>query len=116
MHLIVKTAIDHVAALRLALLAPSAGNLQSFLPALTETAASLDRIQRELAARPNRDPELRSDLKALRRDLRAAGKLIQHGAAFWEAWARRFGAATGGYTPSGEPRPVAASGTISIQG
>jgi len=124
MRSIITTVIDQVAALRLALLAPSAGRLQSFLPALTEAAASLDRIQRDLAARPNlpqqrapaSDPEIHSDLMVLRRELRAVAKLIQHGAAFWEAWAKLFGAATGGYTPSGDPQPVAAAGTISVQG
>jgi hypothetical protein len=123
MRLIIKTASDPVAALRLALLAPSPEELQRLLPALADAAGCLSTIQRELSLRPNpsspseRDERaLGRELKALKQDLRAVSKLIEHGAAFWQAWAKLFGAATGGYTPSGEARPVAATGTISVQG
>jgi hypothetical protein len=117
MRLSIRAVRNHVAALRLALLAPSSEELQRFLPVLADAAGCLSVIQRELGLRPNQgDPELGRELKALKQDLRAVGKLIEHGAAFWQAWAKRFGAATGGYTPSGEPRPVAAAGTISVRG
>lgn len=119
----IKTVRDHVAALRLALLSPSPEELQSFLPVLTDAAGCLGTIERGLRLLPDprdppspRDPALARELQALRQDLRTVTKLIEHGAAFWQAWARLFGAATGGYTPSGEPRPVAAAGTISVQG
>jgi hypothetical protein len=112
----IKTVRDQVAALRLALLAPSAEGLQRFLPTLAEAAGCLNRIQEELLTRINQDPGFELELKALKRELRAVTKLIEHGAAFWDAWGKLFGAATGGYTPAGEPRPVAAAGTISVQG
>jgi len=116
MRLSIRTVKNHVAELRLALLAPSPEELQRFLPVLGDAAAYLGMVERELGLRPNQDAELRSELHGLKQDLRAVSKLIEHGAAFWEAWAKRFGAATGGYTPSGEPRPVAAAGTISVRG
>jgi hypothetical protein len=117
----IKSIRNHVAALRTTLLRPSPEELQRCLPLLTDAAGCLSRIGRDLESRSNRlhqegDLELGRELKALQRDLRAAGKLIEHGAAFWDLWAKLFGAATGGYMPSGEPRPVAAAGTISVQG
>jgi hypothetical protein len=113
----IKTVTDRVAALRLALLAPSADELQLFVPILAEAAGSLSTIQQGLStAKAKADPEVNRDLEALKRELRAVRKLIDHGAMFWEIWGKLFGAATGGYTPAGEPRPVAAIGTISVEG
>jgi len=119
----IKTVRNHVAALRVALLSPSPEELQTFLPVLTDAAGCLGTIERELRLLPDPrntrsqdDPDLARELKALRQDLRTVRKLVEHGAAFWQAWAKLFGAATGGYTPSGEPRPVAAAGSISVQG
>jgi hypothetical protein len=111
----VETIREHIEALRLALLAPSPEGIEQCLPALAGAAESLISIQRELNA-GRRDPELGRELKALEKDLAAVDKLIERGAAFWNQWARLLGSITGGYTPSGEARPVAAAGTISLRG
>jgi len=110
----VETIRKHIEALRLALLAPSPEGMEQCLPVLADAAGSLISIQRELG-RSGGDPELGRELKALKQDLAAVHKLIEHGASFWNQWAKLLGSLSG-YTPSGEARPVAAAGTISIQG
>lgn len=110
------TAQSHVQALRRALLSSSPEEIEQCLPLLSEAAGCLTTIQRELALQPDQDPGFAGELKTLKQELRVVTKLIEHGAAFWQGWARLFGAATGGYTPSGEPRPVAAVGTVSLRG
>ena len=112
-----KAVRDRVAALRLALLAPSADELQHFVPVLAEAAGYLNSIQQGLSSsKANPDPELNRELRALKRELRAVRKLIEHGAMFWNVWGKLFAAATGGYTSAGEPRPVAATATVSVEG
>jgi hypothetical protein len=56
------------------------------------------------------------ELKSLQADLLAVQKLIEHGAAFHSGWARLLGAAAAGYTSSGEAAPLAARGSLAIQG
>ena len=73
-------------------------------------------IRRELNLAGPRDPEVGRELKALEKDLAAVDKLIEHGVEFWNQWAGLLGSRTGGYTPSGEARPVVAAETISIRG
>lgn len=111
-----KIARNYVQTLRRALLSPTPEGLEHCLPLLTDAAGCLTTIQRELALTPNDDPELAGELKALKQDLRAVNKLIEHGATFWQGWGRLLGSATGGYMPSGEPRPVAPVGSISLEG
>jgi hypothetical protein len=110
----VETIRKHIEALRLALLAPSSEGIEQCLPLLADAAGSLISIQRELGL-PGSDSDLGRELKALKKDLVAVQKLIEHGAAFWNQWAKLLGALSG-YTPSGEARPVAAAGAISIRG
>lgn len=112
----VETIRKHIEALRLALLAPSPEGIEQCLPALADAAGSLISIQRELISAGRGDSEFERELKALKKDLAAVHKLIEYSAAFWNQWARLLGSMAGGYTPSGEARPVAAAGTISIQG
>jgi hypothetical protein len=127
-----------IAALRAALKKPSPDQIMGCLPALSEAAERLSAIETELLrnsrpAQPDRcsgdqaDSELLSTsppdsgeitraLKSLKSDLRAAVNLIEHGAAFYRGWARLLGAASAGYTPSGEAVPLAAPGSVSVAG
>jgi hypothetical protein len=107
---------NHVQTLRRALLSPSHEEIERCLPLLADAVGCISAIQRDLASQSNQDAELRRDLKSLRQELNAVNKLIEHGAAFWRGWARLLGSATSGYTPSGEARPVAVAGTISLRG
>ena len=101
---------QHIAGLRAALLLPTPEAIERSLPGLIEAAGLL----REAGDRPSR--ELHNDLAAVQSDLRSVARLIDHGAALNLGWARLLGAATAGYTPSGEAAPLTAPGSISVQG
>jgi hypothetical protein len=106
----------HIAALRAALLSRSPEPIEECLPRLVEAVGCLSQMERQLRAECALDPESLKELKALKRDLRAVGKLIEHGAKFYQGWANLLSAATTGYTPAGEIAPLSASGTIWIRG
>jgi hypothetical protein len=109
-----QNARDRVAKMRSVLLTPTPEAIEECLPGLAEAADLLGRVQQDLAAGGRRD--ILVELHALRRELGALAKLIGHGAEFYRGWANLLGAATAGYTPTGEAAPVAPSGRISIQG
>ena len=101
--------------LRGALLSPSPEEIERCLPGLVEAAACLGLIQQQLGLEAP-DPELGRELKALKNDLSAVNKLIEHGAEFYRGWAKLLGSATSGYTPTGDAAPISAVGTMSIRG
>jgi hypothetical protein len=103
---------DSIRALRATLLAPSPEALESHLPALE---AALHELQCDPQGLQH-DSRSRRDLEALARELRVVGSLIEHGIAFQQGWAKLLAAATGGYRPDGEPRPLQTPGRISMQG
>lgn len=110
MRLSVETIRTQIEALRLTLLTPSLEGIERSLPALQEAATFLAGFQ------PVPDNTSLPELKALKKELAAVSKLIEHGAAFWNEWAKLLGSMTGGYTPSGEAQSVTAAGTVSLQG
>lgn len=61
-------------------------------------------------------PELAREFAALRFELGVARRLIEGGAEFYQGWARTLAAVLSGYTPSGEPAPLTAPGSLSLQG
>ena len=89
------TARRNVEQLRNALVSPSPQDIEQCLPGLVEAAACLGIIQQNLGA-GEADPELGRELKALKNDLTAVNKLIEHGATFYQGWARLLGSATAG--------------------
>ena len=111
-----RRAREHVAALRGALVSPSPEEIERFLPALVEAAACLGSVQHEIETSSTGVPELREELHALKSELALVQRLIEHGATFYQGWARLLGSATGGYTPSGESAPLTGARTISAQG
>jgi hypothetical protein len=48
--------------------------------------------------------------------VRHAKTLLDRAFAFHQAWAQRLGAMTAGYTPHGEPAPVAGGSRLAVQG
>ena len=108
----ITSARRHVEALRAALLSPSPEAIERCLPALEEAVRCLTGAEKEL-----RDA---AACRALRNELRIVNRLIEHGAAFYQGWAKLLGAATAGYMPTGEAAPIArlmdGTGSVSVRG
>jgi hypothetical protein len=111
MRNIIHNVREQTAALRAALLAPSAEGLESQVPALQEAAVTLERLKTEAI-----EPESRRELEALARELRSAGRLIAQGLAFQRGWARLLASASSSYRPDGEPVSLQAAGSVSVRG
>ena len=119
-------------AVRIALLSPSPEEIVSCLPALEEAVFSLQQLEKELLGDSNpqavptqsatglpegqAQPEIRVALQALQNDLQIAKRLIEHGAALHQGWAKLLAAAAGGYVATGAPAPLTVPGTVSIEG
>ncbi len=121
MHSNLKTARTHIERLRGALLSPSPDEIEQCLPGLVEAAACLGLVQQklklgEVEGLGAADPELGRELKALKNDLTAVRRLIEHGASFYQGWAKLLGSATAGYTPTGDAAPISFTGSLSIRG
>lgn len=126
-----RAARESVAAMRRALLgsgeagAAEIAGIEACMPAL-ERAVVLLRGLSPPAGRdrePGRDRELgrdrerlRRELTALRMELAGASCLASAGSAFYRGLARLLGAASGGYTPSGEGAPLEPTGTLLLRG
>ena len=99
----------------MALLSPSPEEIERCLPALEEAVRCLAGAEQELE-----HPGLGGELNALKNELRIVSRLIEHGAAFYQGWAKLLGAATAGYMPTGEAAPIAGlmngTGNISVRG
>ena len=109
-----------IATLREALLSRelSPTQLIACLPGLSKAAAALGAVEYELRVRPGSaiGARVTRDLKSLQSELDNAAKLIERGAAFHQGWARVLGSAAAGYTASGDGAPLAARGTVALQG
>ena len=114
----IKDVRNRVAALRTALLspAPSPDQIIGCVPELTKAASGLTAIERRSPAHPAVSIRDLRELSSLKTELRAAAKLIEHGAAFHRGWARLLGAAVAGYTPSGEAAPLITRGSLAMEG
>lgn len=112
----IRIARRHIAVLRNALLSPRPDEIERCFSALVEAAGCLRAVEQVLQSQGGEHPELRSELTALRSELAMVHRLVEHGAAFYQGWARLLGVATAGYMPSGEGAPLTAAGTLSMQG
>ena len=65
---------------------------------------------------PEVPAELATPARALRAEVLRAGRLLQSLASFYQGWERILGAMSGGYTPNGDPVPVARLGRLSCRG
>lgn len=110
-----RQARDKVEALRLALVSPEPQEIAVALPGLEEAALCLAAVEQEIRDGQSPTHEVRRELKLLRNDLRISAKLIEHGMAFCQGWAKMLGGGPG-YNQSGQAAPVASGGTLSLQG
>jgi hypothetical protein len=115
MHSSIKLARDRVEFLRLALLSPSPEEIGAALPGLEDAALCLGTVERELCAGACAPYEVRRELKMLKNDLKIVARLIQHGTAFWQGWARTIGAGPA-YTPAGVRASAHSEGSLSLRG
>ena len=107
-----------VEALRAALLTPNPQQISDALPGLEEAAVSLHALEAEVRANAATPADLRHQLKDLKNDLRTVAALVEHGATFYQGWAKMLAIAAAGYTPKGEAAPLEpiAANAISIRG
>ena len=120
----IKLARARLKALRLALQSPSAEDIGAALPGLEEAVSCLEAVERDIQEGPSAASEVpaasevRLELVLLKNDLRISGRLIEHGVAFCQGWARLLGAGPS-YTPDGQAAPDslgARGGTLSLEG
>jgi len=109
----VKSARGHVVAVRAALQSPSPEELGRCIPLLDEAVACLKAME---PVRDTRQTDLVRELDALRFELGVVRRLIEGGNQFYRGWARILAMAAVGYTPTGDPAPLPAPGSVSVQG
>jgi hypothetical protein len=116
MLLRIKQARERIQKLRLALQSPSAEDIGAALPGLEEAMCCLQTVEQEVRAGGSASYDVRRELQLLKNDLKISGRLIEHGVAFCQGWARLLGAGPS-YTQSGQPASESlAGGTLSLQG
>jgi len=109
----VKSARGHVAEVRAALQFPSPEELSRGIPLLNEAIVCLQTMEPD---RDSRNADLARELGALRFELGVLRRLVEGGAEFYRGWARVLAMAAAGYTPTGAPAPLAAPGSVSVEG
>lgn len=116
MRLKVREARGRLEALRLALLSPGPAEIAAALPGLEEAAFCLQAVEREILEGAGAPYELRRDLQLLKNDLRVVARLIDHGVAFCQGWAKMLGAGPA-YTQGGQAVQFSGpGGTLSLRG
>ena len=111
----IKQARQRIEALRLALISPTPEEMGGVLPGLDEAVRCLATIEQEIREGTPAPYEVRSELQMLKNDLRISVRLIEHGLAFCQVWAKMIGAGPA-YTQTGRPAPSRSEGTLSLQG
>jgi len=111
----VKQARDRIEVLRQALVSPLAEDMGAALPGLEEAARFLAGIERELREGACPPQEVHRELKLLKNELRISARLIEHGMAFCQGWAKMLGAGPA-YTRAGHAAPTATEGTLLLRG
>jgi hypothetical protein len=85
-------------------------------PLLEEAIACLRAMPAPQNPSLRNGPELAREFEGLRFELGVVRRLIEGGAEFYRGWARILATAAAGYTPSGEPAALTASGSVSLEG
>jgi hypothetical protein len=111
----IRQARDKVEALRLALVSPIAEDIALALPGLEEAACCLAAVEQEIREGAPVSYEIRGELKLLKNDLRISARLIEHGIAFCQGWAKMLGTGPA-YTQAGRTAPPPSEGTLSLRG
>jgi hypothetical protein len=117
MRLKIREARDRIEALRLALVSPSPEEIGAAIPGLEEAARCLAIVEQEIREGACAPYEVRRELKLLKNDLRISVRLIEHGRAFCQSWAKMLGVGPA-YTQAGQSAPSgqSAGGTFSLRG
>jgi hypothetical protein len=103
------------AALRAALLNPSAESLQAQMPALHLAVQTLEELSGGAPGTESKR-ELSGELAAMKRELCACTKLIAQGLMFTQGMVRLLSPASSGYQQDGEPVPPPAGATVVVRG
>ena len=111
----IKQARDRVEALRTALVNPAPEEIAVALPGLEDAARYLLTVEQEVAAGAFAPYEVRRELRMLKNDLRISARLIEHGIAFCQGWAKMLGAGPA-YTQTGHTEPAHSEGTLLLRG
>jgi hypothetical protein len=110
---------DRLEALRLALLSPVPEEIGAALPGLEEAAVCLETVEQEIRAGMAMPYEVRRELKLLKNDLRIVARLLEHGVAFCQGWAKMLSGCPA-YTQAGSSAPseqfAGARGTVLLRG
>jgi hypothetical protein len=113
-----KQARERVQALRVALEGPSAEEIGAALPGIQEAMNCLETVEQEFRAGRCASYDVRRELQLLKNDLKVSGRLIEHGVAFCQGWARLLGTGPS-YSHAGrpvrDPRSTAV-GSLSLEG
>src|ERR1700733_12265580 len=115
MRLKIRGARDRVEALRLALVSPTMEDISEVLPGLDEAARCLEMVEQDVRSGACAPYEVRRELKLLKNDLRITARLIEHGIAFCQGWAKMIGAGPA-YTQAGRTATRQSEGTLSLRG
>jgi hypothetical protein len=111
----VKQARESVEALRLAMVSSAPVEIGTIVAGLEEAGRCLATIEQDVREGACAPYEVRRELKMLKNDLRISGRLIEHGLAFCQGWARMTGAGPA-YTQAGRPAVSPSEGTLSFEG
>jgi hypothetical protein len=112
---IIKHARGRIETLRLALVSPEPEEIDAALSGVEEAARCLEDVEREIRGGAFAPYEVRRELELLKNDLLIVGRLIEHGVAFCQKWAKMLGGCPA-YTPSGETVPSRPEGTFLVRG
>ena len=111
----IKQARNKVEALRLAMVSPAAEEIAGALPGLEEAVRYLAMVEQETREGATAPYDVRRELTLLKNDLRISARLIGHGVAFCDGWAKMLGAGPA-YTQAGNTAPSSSEGTLSLRG
>ncbi|HTB13521.1 MAG TPA: hypothetical protein VK752_18200 [Bryobacteraceae bacterium] len=111
----VKQARDRIEALRLALISPTPEEIGAVLPGLEEAVFCLETVERAVREGVCAPYEVRRELKMLKKELRVSARLVEHGVAFCQGWAKLLGAGPE-YAQNGHTVPGQSEGTLSVRG
>lgn len=101
--------------LRLALLSPAPEDIGAALPGLEEAVRCLATVEQDVREGACAPYEVRRELNLLKNELRISARLIEHGVAFCQGWAKMLGAGPA-YTQTGHQAPSQSARTLSLRG
>lgn len=112
----IKQAREKIQVLRVALQSPHAEEIGAALPGLQEAISCLEIVEQQVRKGATAPYDVRREVQMLKNDLKISGRLIEHGVAFCQGWARLSGAGPE-YTQTGEAAtPQGSGGILCLEG